>query len=445
MTATVTTALSTALERLYRRDLHTIKLGLETQRHFLEALGNPQKSFRVIHVAGTNGKGSVCAIMASVLAAAGYKTGLYTSPHLVLFNERIRINGLAIEDRELLEIMDHVDEHAEVAAQLPDGRDPTFFEYTTTLAFQHFKEKGVEIAVVETGMGGRLDATNVVDPMLSVITPIGLEHTQYLGTTIQQIAGEKCGIIKQGRPVLCGELCAEALDVVRQTSKERSAPLMLARDMVRVTRMDTSWSGQKIRLETENVSYRPAVLPLVGKHQMENCATAVGALQFLDEVGAITLEEGAVKKGIEKVTWPARFQLLSQEPIVILDAAHNPDGARVLLKALEDVGSSGRALALVGGFASDKDAVGFLNVLKNRLKKCWLVEIDNERAMPLDDAMAAASAAGVDATASTLHNAVRDALEWAATGDRIVCIAGSLYLAGAVLDDLAGLGLAVRG
>jgi dihydrofolate synthase/folylpolyglutamate synthase len=418
------------IESLYGRRSFGIKFGLERVRALLARLDDPHRSLAVIHVAGTNGKGSACAMIDSVLRAAGCNVGLYTSPHLQTVNERFRINGTVIDDDSLAELIELVETEAR-AVEAEHG-EVTFFEFTTALAFCHFKRSGVALVVAETGMGGRLDATNVVDPLVSVITRIGTEHTEYLGTTIEEIAGEKCGIIKPGRPVICGAQCDEAAAVVRRTAEERGCRLVMADATVSVSRMQGGGVEQKIRIGSADIDYPSLVLPLAGRHQLENCGTAIAALEAIGLEAGIKIDAAAVKQGLEQVQWPARCQVLSKDPLVLLDGAHNPDAGRVLAVTLRDIAKK-RAVGLVLGMCDDKDAGQFVRSFSTLVSRCWTVRIDNERAMAAEELARIASEAGMDAVTSDLPGAVSQATSWARDNDGIVCIAGSLYLAGEVL------------
>ncbi|HOW97234.1 MAG TPA: folylpolyglutamate synthase/dihydrofolate synthase family protein [Kiritimatiellia bacterium] len=422
------------LDRLYRRSAHGIKMGLEAMEGLAARLDHPERAFVCVHVAGTNGKGSVCAIMERALRAAGWVTGLYTSPHLVRFNERIRVGGAAVSDADLAGLIRRVDaaDRDQVAA---GGREATFFEFSTAMAFEHFRRSGVQIAVLETGLGGRLDATNIVRPLLSVITRIGIEHTEYLGTTLEQIAGEKAGIVKPGVPVVLGAMPAEARGVIERTARERRAPCVAAEEAVNVRSPRATLDGQSIQVETAGAVYGPLILPLPGAHQLENAATAVAALEYLGSLSSFSCDEAAIRSGLERVWWPARFQVLSRDPAVILDGAHNPDAARVLADTLKRV-LGRRELALVVGLLADKDLAGFMRELTPRVKRAWAVQIRNERTLPLDRLVAGIRAAGLEVEGLPLRKALRQAREWAAQRDGAVCVAGSLFLAGEVFETM---------
>lgn len=422
--------LADKLESLYRRHTFGIKLGLHVEEALLRRLGNPEKSFVSIHVAGTNGKGSVCLLIESILRAAGYRTGLYTSPHLVRLNERMRVGGRDIRDADLLALLDDLAPHSE-AVEKETGQTPTFFEYTTAAAFEHFRRSSVQAAVVEVGLGGRLDATNVVMPLVSVITSIGLEHTQYLGKDLESIAREKAGIVKPGRPVVCGCVPDEARRAIEAVCAARKAAFCAASQRVSVRVADERLDGQKVSVESSGASYGTMRLPLAGRHQAGNLATAIAAIEAASDCG-LPLPEGAIKAGVESAVWPGRFQVLSREPPVILDGAHNPSAAEALGDTLKRL-LKGRPLALVIGMCVDKDVERFFSALGAQARRCWVVPLRTERSAPCELLMAAARRAGCDAVAADLEVALRDAAAWATEVGGAVCITGSLYLVGEVL------------
>ena len=420
------------LSSLYQRTATGVKLGLETTRRLLARMADPQQVYPCIHVAGTNGKGSVCAMIASVLQAAGCRTGLYTSPHLVRFNERIRVDGRVITDAELAGLLAEVDLQDQAQSHEAGARLATFFEFTTVLALEYFRRQRVEVVVLETGLGGRLDATNVVTPLLSIITPVGLEHTAYLGDTLSAVAAEKAGIIKPNCPVICAAQEDAAMEVLIRTARERRAPLIQASSLVSVQRRKNDWSGQTIKIETESASYPPIRLPLLGRHQLDNTATAVAALQCLQDAGCFSIDDQALKKGLEAVAWPARLQVLEQDPPIVLDAAHNPHAAGRLVESLEELAGK-RPLALIAGLLADKDAKGFFQAFGHRIRKTWLVSVKCDRAMPMDRMLADAASIGMEAQPGNLPDVLAEARAWARREKGVVCIAGSLYLAGEVL------------
>lgn len=427
-------SIESTLERLYALRTHGIKPGLETAEALVASLGHPEQSFAVVHVAGTNGKGSVCAMLESVFRAGGFRVGLYTSPHLVRFNERMKVGGQPITDAELADLFEVVEPCADRITRDLGGREITFFELTTALAFEHFRRKRVQVAVVEVGMGGRLDATNVVLPLVSVVTRISLEHTQYLGTTVEAIAGEKAGIVKPGRPVICGAMPEEARAVVRAAAVERGAPFVDATERVTVRRVSQGLEGQKMAISGADAEYGTVTLGLLGKYQLENCATAVATVETLADYSPIAIPAGTLRAGLAAAEWPGRLQVLSMDPPVLLDGAHNPDGARALGVALKELRGK-RKVGLVWGMCNDKDALGFAKALGGQVHRCWTVPIATERSVPPEKLAQVAKTEGWETEPVVkLDVALGAAWQWAHETGGMVCIAGSLFLAGEVLE-----------
>ncbi len=425
--------LDATLARLYTRNLHTIKLGLDAQRALMRELGNPENAFLSIHVAGTNGKGSVCALLASILRAAGFRVGLYTSPHLVAFNERIQVNGAPISDEDLTEGLDAV-ESAAARVRATGERDVTFFEFTTALAFRHFQRAGVQLAVVETGMGGRLDATNVVTPLVSVITSIGFDHMQWLGDTLEKIAGEKAGIIKSGRPVVIGELPEEAEAVMRATARARGAPLARAAEVCTVTRTAQTIEGQRVRIETPDGAIGRLACPLIGRHQLANIAVAVATLREVESALGRSFGEEALRTGLASVSWPARAQLIERDPPTLVDGAHNPQAMAALRKTVDEVRGE-KPVCLLAGFLADKDAERCLAEWRGVARRLFLVRMEGARAMADAEMRAAAERAGFRDVGppAPLSAAWNEARAWSRANGALLVIAGSLHLAGDVL------------
>jgi dihydrofolate synthase/folylpolyglutamate synthase len=419
------------LEGLYARRNAGIKFGLNVQQDLMRRLGDPQQRYAVVHVAGTNGKGSVCAMVSTALRCAGFRVGLYTSPHLVEFNERISIDGAYASDDELLRISEMVDRHT-AAVEEKCGRPVTFFEYSTAMAMELFAQRGVQVAVLETGMGGRLDATNIVTPLVSVITRISIEHTDFLGDTIEAIAGEKAGIIKKGRPVVCGTMPEEAMEVMCARAAEMGAMLRNVEETVSVRLLRVSLLGQEIEISTDTREYGRMSSRLIGEHQLENCATAAAAVEEIERAMGVEFGADAVRDGIEKAEWPGRFQVLSQDPPVILDGAHNPGASLVLGRSLKKV-LGRKPIGLVVGMCSDKDIPSFFAGFKG-VVRVWAVKIRNERSIPAEDLAVIARGRGFQCEALPLKEALRAAEDWAKSAGGAVCIAGSLFLAGEVLE-----------
>ncbi len=426
--------LDSVLRRLYHRNLHVIKLGLDVERALLAELGNPQNAFLSIHVAGTNGKGSTCAILDSILRAAGYRVGLYTSPHLRRFGERIRVQGEAIPDEALSALLDEV-ETAAARVRAQGRRDATFFEFTTAAALAHFRNRGVQIAVLETGMGGRLDATNVVEPAVCLITSIGLDHEAYLGRSIEAIAREKAGIIKPGRPVVLGELPPPAAAVMTDTARANASEPVRAAERCAVSRISQDWRGQELRVELDGAA--PGVLrcPLLGRHQLGNVAMALAGLQVFSRETGLPVSAQALRTGLAAVQWPARAQVLRRDPPVLVDGAHNPDAMSALRRTVDELRGP-MPVGLVASFLADKDAAGCLRAMAPAVRRCWLVPRTGERAMDAASLRVAAGQAGLEAACADLAVALREAEEWARADGGMVVVAGSLYLAGELLDQV---------
>ena len=420
------------VRRLYARQTHGIKPGLGNTRKLLAKLGNPEDGLGVVHVAGTNGKGSVCAMVAAGLQTTGLPIGLTISPHLVRFNERFRINGEPISDAALGSLLEEVEQVAELLER-EDGTVPTFFECSLAVALLHFKRNNVRLAVVEVGLGGRLDATNVLTPLLSVITRIGMDHTEYLGTTLEEVAGEKAGIIKPQRPVVMGAMPAAAANVIRRTAAERNSHLIDAA-AVSIRRIAGDLGSQKLHISSQSREYGTVAAALAASYQVENIATAVAAMEALESPVGLPLPEDAVISAIGKAQWEGRFQLIKPSPPVMVDGAHNPDGAAALAKALHDA-KTGRALALVCGFCADKDVDGFFRVMAPLAKTLWTVPIDNPRSLSPENSAAVAARYRLAAMPHhDLSEALAEAEAWARTNHGLVVVCGSLYLVGEVLS-----------
>lgn len=410
--------MSSTYEKLFQRTTAGIKPGLDVITALLEALGNPHQRLAVIHVAGTNGKGSVCAMLEAVLRASGFRTGLYTSPHLIGFSERFRINGGPVSEARLDEYIRKMENTADAVESSAGLRGATFFEISTAIAFQFFADEGVDIAIIETGMGGKWDATNIVIPLISVITHIDIDHTNYLGDSIEQIAAEKAGIIKPGRPVVS----APQTDMVREVLLQAGEPIIFSPDAVSVVKVG---KPQKLKIETPSRSLPPINLPLLGECQRENCAVAVAALEILADLIDCELE---FKKGLESSAWAARFQIIASDPITVLDGAHNPSAARALVKTLKE-NYREHQIGFVFGFLDDKDSVEFLRILKPLVTSAWSIPVEAPRGSGAEYAAAQARAAGFDATALPVFEAWNAARKWASEEPaRLVVVTGSLYL-----------------
>ncbi len=401
-----------------------IKLGLSTIRDILSGLGDPHTKYRIIHVAGTNGKGSVACSLSTILHLAGYKTGIFTSPHLVRYNERICINNRQISDEAVIEGY-----HAVKEAHGAD-RELTFFEFSAAMAFYEFTRQKVDWAVIETGMGGRLDATNVCTPELSIITNISLEHQMYLGNKLSEIAQEKAGIIKKEVPVITAARQDSVITVIQKKALEMSAPLFRLGEDFKVRRCPNG-TFHYYGMEETLKGMRTA---LPGYHQVDNAALAIAACEVLREKG-VDLPESAIRNGLAAVQWPGRLEVVSQNPFILLDGAHNLMAARNLASHFaKDL--SHKRIILVVGILDDKPYKQMLQALVPVCAKAIVTRAQNERALPARTLLEAAKEEIADVEmAPDVPKAVDRALETAGPEDA-VCIAGSLYVVGEAREHL---------
>lgn len=354
------------LNHIYGLGRFGIKPGLARITALLQALDNPQSAFKAIHVAGTNGKGSTCCFIASVLSAGRYRVGSFTSPHLIGFTERIRINGHEIAEDDVVRLGQMV-----LTAAPPET---TFFEMITAMACLHFAEKNVDLAVMEAGMGGSFDATNALAGILSVITPISLDHSEYLGSSIAAIAREKAGIIKPGNPVIVSSQAPEALAEIALRCRQLNNPLYCwDRDF------SADWAQGKIDYQGLSAALVDVRLGLPGRYQAQNAATALAAAEVLDTIG-FPLTPSALRAGLEKADWPGRMETLSASPRILLDGAHNAAGSVALAEALADV--SYKRLILVAGVMGDKDLKGILGPILPLVSQAVAVAPALPRALP---------------------------------------------------------------
>ncbi len=449
------------------------KFDLTYVRVLLTELGNPERRFKSVLIAGTNGKGSTAATLASIVAAAGHRTGLYTSPHLVRINERIRVQGEEIADDAFASVYERVEAAAQklVAAGAVPWH-PSFFEMLTAMAFQHFADAGVEVAVLEVGMGGRLDATNVVDPVVSVITDISLDHQKYLGNTITEIAGEKAGIVRQNGVVVTLPQHPEANAVIGKTTMERGARLVSAAQYVppvihslthpssthpSAARKDGAPSASSYSLDVMGEEIR-VESPLVGRHQLRNVALAIAAAEELNRA-AINIVSRCIEAGIRETHWAGRFEVMQAEgvrPEMVLDGAHNPAGAWALRSALSERYPE-RAITMIFGMMRDKDMREVAEILFPLARRVIVTKADNPRSATAEEIRAAGERMPTDIIEeTTVAAALRRAYDLAArekehpqgsrsaaqiggasdtgTGaEPLVVIAGSIYIVGEAL------------
>jgi dihydrofolate synthase/folylpolyglutamate synthase len=421
-----------ALETEYNNCLKTmfglrrfgIKLGLSTIRNILEGLGNPQDRFSCIHVAGTNGKGSIASVLSTILHLSGYTVGLYTSPHLVRFNERICVNNTPVSDEDV------VSSYKAVKEVHSGKREPTFFEFSTAMALFEFGKKKVDWAVIETGMGGRLDATNMIKPALSIISNISLEHQMYLGNSIAQIAGEKGGIIKKNVPVVTGVQQKTAVSVLKEIADSQSAPFYRYKDAFRVRRKKNSvFTYFGIDNVWQNMHTR-----LAGSHQIDNAALVLAACEVLSR-NQVDLSPKCIRDGLAQNRWPGRLDIVSTSPLIILDGAHNLIAVRKLARYLSEK-LPGRNITLVTGVMDDKPYSAMLRSLLPLCSRVILTQAKIDHAVPPDTLSAVANTMTQNIEVfDDVHQAVTHAVKTASPDDAI-CIAGSLYVVGEAKEVL---------
>ncbi len=395
-----------------------IRFGLDPIRSLLERLHNPQSGYPSVLIAGTNGKGSVAAMTASILAAGGFKTGLYTSPDLIDFRERIRVNGGMISYEE-----------AAICAERVKGKiidEVSYFEFLTAMAFFHFHRQHVDIAILEIGMGGRLDATNVVTPLISVITNISLEHREYLGNTLEKITREKGGIIKEGGTCLTAARQKRVVATLEEICREKRATLYRVGKQIRTTiHRDGTFSYHGIGRRYERL-----ICPLAGRHQFSNAALALGAVEMLASTG-FPVDEHVVAEGLRKTRWEGRLEILRRAPMLLVDGAHNPAGAETLRRALK-TGFPRRRLILIFGVLGDKDYPAMAKRLLPLADRVILTRPNSERSLSPDLLLPVArmyhpAVERIDNPADALRSALSQAGE-----NDLICVAGSLYLVGEI-------------
>jgi dihydrofolate synthase/folylpolyglutamate synthase len=416
-------------------------LKLDRMRGLLGRLGNPHLRVRAVHVAGSKGKGSTAAMLAAILRRAGYRTGLFTSPHLSGIEERIQVDDANITRAELIAGMTEIRDAVAAIEARKESESPTFFEVVTALGFLHFVRRRVDLAVLEVGLGGRFDSTNVCCPLVSIITSISFDHMQQLGSTLDRIAGEKAGIIRPRVPVVSGTTAPEARPVIAAVAAGQRAPLVeLGRDFdyttepARVTEAGVQPAG--VRVTTRPRAWPRMDVGLIGAHQAANAAVAVAAVEALREQG-LTLPDAAVAAGLAGVHWPARMEILAQRPMVVLDCAHNVASARVLVETLQ-ASFPATPRRLVFAASNDKDLSGMLAVLGPHFRHVYLTRFHNSPRFADPTALAALlDNAGVAHTVHTSSAAALAAARHASKPEDLICITGSVFLAGEMRGSIA--------
>ncbi len=412
------------LDAMYGLRRFGIKLGLDVIGGILRTLDNPQDQFRSIHIAGTNGKGSIAVSLAAILQQAGLRVGLFTSPHLVRFNERIRVNGREISN-------DHMIDAYMAVTQANQGmREATFFEIATAMAFVEFDRQQVDIAVIETGMGGRMDATNIIEPMVSIISNISIEHRQHLGNTLTDIATEKAGIIKPAIPVVTGVRQKKAIAVIEKTADSKLAPCYRLGSAFRIRRL----KNDRFNYYGLKNTWRKIATHLIGAHQPENTALALAACELLNQQH-LSITEDDIRKGLKNVHWPARLEVVSTDPYILLDGAHNLAAAHKLANYLT-TRLSGRKITLVIGILDDKPYRAMLSILAPLANRVIATRPSIDRAIPPETLAKAVKKYSRNIVIKPdIAEAVRYAIATSGQNNAIV-IAGSLYVAGEAIAYL---------
>jgi dihydrofolate synthase / folylpolyglutamate synthase len=413
--------LTSALEKLFSFHQFNIKLGLENISAFLKHLGDPQKKLKAFHIAGSNGKGSVAAFTASILKEMGYIVGLYTSPHFVRFNERIKINNLEIPDEYIAEFISSNE-------KIIDNLQLTFFEVTTALAFKYFADKEVDFAVIETGLGGRLDATNVLNPVAIIITSISLEHTQILGDTIAKIAFEKAGIIKNNSKVFAGKLPDEAAIVIEKKCEETNCELFFLNDYI-LERHNT------IELYTEEIEFDDWQMPLKGNYQKLNAALAsLAVIKTLDITNFHPIEHG-IRNVISNTGIQGRYEYYRRKPDIIFDSAHNPESLSNFVREFSKDHSKYTRKVLLFGIMKDKAVNEMLSIVKNHFDEIHFCKAKYERALPPEQILEIAKKLNIKGIIERNPNGFVNGFE-RREKDECLVILGSMYLLGDIKSEL---------
>mgnify|MGYP000318436530 CR=1 FL=1 len=422
-----------ALNYINNLDRLGIKLGLERMESILQFLGNPHTRFRAIHITGTNGKGSTAAFINSILIHHGFRVGLFTSPYLEKFTESIKVNGTEIKEGRVVDFVKKVKPVTKVLTRRGLG-DMTKFELITAMAFDYFASMKIDLAVVEVGLGGRLDSTNVLKDKVCVITPISLDHRDVLGETLEEIAREKAGIIKEGNPVVSGKQSLTVKRVLKEKVKKSKTRIFFQSKDFSYRRLSfNSSSGQVFDYSGLNINLQKLEISMSGLHQVENAALALAAVECLAEKNKFIVRKKAIRDGLKHTRWPGRFEVVLNNPRVVLDGAHNPHGARVLRKTLEE--QEFNRLILVIGMLKDKDYSKFVDIIAPVTDIAIVTKPSNKRALGTEILKKEFQNHDiVTETRESIFEAVNRALQISREGD-LICITGSLYLIGEVRKE----------
>ncbi|MFC1940941.1 bifunctional folylpolyglutamate synthase/dihydrofolate synthase [Chloroflexota bacterium] len=442
----INTSYQQALDYLYSfidyerepRPRDAIYYDLRRMDELLARLDDPHLKARTVHITGSKGKGSVAVMIAAALTASGYTTGLYTSPHLLTFNERIRIDNRLISDQKVVALVEKIRLEVEAVNKKATYGQLTTFELITALGFAYFEQKGVDFQVIEVGLGGKLDATNVVQPEVCVITSISFDHTEVLGDTLAEITAEKVGIIKPNSIVVTSPQVDETAKIIEEACLSHKVELVKVGSDVTWQSLGFDFKRQSLMVKGRLGSYE-LTIPLLGQHQLENAATAVAALEVLAEKG-FHISRDSITNGLAQVDWPGRLQVLSRCPLLVVDGAHNPDSVRKLKQSLEQYFNFDRAILLIG-LSADKDIAGITSELIPLFDKVIVTRSIHPRSMATAPIVSEFSRYGVEAQATDdISTALRLALTLAGKKD-LICVTGSLFVVAGAIEQARALHL----
>ncbi len=423
-------------EKLTHYKYDTTSFDLKRMEEMMSFVGNPHKKNRYVHISGTKGKGSTAIIIASILKEHGLKTGLFTSPHLIYLGERIKVNDRMISKKTFVQLIIKLKPYIDRTVLKNPTLMPTFFEIVTAIAFLYFERKNVDISVLEVGMGGRLDSTNIIEPEVTVITPIGYDHMDKLGHTLDKIAYEKAGIIKKNIPVVSSIQEPKALSTIMKTSKEMKSPLyLIGKDVlindIKIIKRNGLY-GTMCAIRTWRNRYKKLFLPLIGRHQIENCATAIATIEVLSETGVINTDNETIINALTKIKCPARIEVISNNPLIVLDTAHTVASMKILKESIQATLTYNN-LILIIGLSSDKDIEGVLKEIVCITNNLILTRTGNPR--EADPKQMAMEVKRFYQKKPLVIEDIEEAFDEAkriAKKDDLICITGSFFLAGKI-------------